>query len=211
MTKESKKLYLDDASRMVGNMLHDAVIEYEENGKDLLERFIQSGIAEEIEEGNPKYLAGKSGHELFLEVMEKTSEENVEKREKREIETYSYSDVYWVGWILVRYQFYSGKSFKDILSTISYDELLSLYDTLHEADPEKSYEVFDAHFETASSKLKTIRISRSLSQEQLSELSGVALPTIRAYEQGSKDIQKAQVNILMKLSDALQCDIDDLI
>ena len=149
MTKEYKKLYLDDTSRMVGNMLHDAVIEYGENGEDFLERFIQSGIAEEIEEGNPKYLAGKSGHELFLEVIEKTSEENVEKKEKKEIETYTYSDVYWVGWILLHYQFYSGKSFKDILSVIPYNELLSLYDTLHEADPEKSYEVFDAHFEKA--------------------------------------------------------------
>ena len=66
-------LYLSKASRAVGNMLHDAVVEFGMDGEDFLKRFIQSDVAEEIESGNPKYIAGKSGLELFLEVMEKTT------------------------------------------------------------------------------------------------------------------------------------------
>ena len=111
-------LYLDKSSRTLGNMLHDAVIEFGMDGTDFLNRFIQSDIAEQFENG---------------------------------------SDVYWVGWILAHYQWYSGRTFKSILDTISYRELLGLYGTLHEADVQKSYEVLDAHFFNTESKLKTMR------------------------------------------------------
>ena len=67
-------LYLDKSSRTLGNMLHDAVIEFGMDGTDFLNRFIQSDIAEQFENGNPKYIAGKSGVELFLEVVEKTTD-----------------------------------------------------------------------------------------------------------------------------------------
>ena len=67
------QLYLSKASRAVGNMLHDAVVEFDISGTDFLKLFIQSDVAEQFESGNPKYIAGKSGLELFLEVMEKTT------------------------------------------------------------------------------------------------------------------------------------------
>ena len=44
-------IYLSRVSRAVGNMLHDAVYVFEINGNDFLQQFIQSGIAEEIENG----------------------------------------------------------------------------------------------------------------------------------------------------------------
>ena len=46
-------LYLDKSSRTLGNMLHDAVIEFGMDGTDFLNRFIQSDIAEQFENGNP--------------------------------------------------------------------------------------------------------------------------------------------------------------
>ena len=132
------QLYLNKSSRAVGNMLHDAVLEFGMNGMDFLKHFIQSDVAEQIESGNPKYIAGKSGLELFLEVMEKTTGEtyNIEL-----VESYDRSNVYWVGWMLTHYQWYSGHTFKSILDTVPYDELIGLYKTLHEADIQKSYEV----------------------------------------------------------------------
>ena len=49
---------------------------------NFLNRFIQSDIAEQFENGNPKYIAGKSGAELFLEVIEKTTGDSyIEKNE----------------------------------------------------------------------------------------------------------------------------------
>lgn len=202
------QLYLSKVSRAVGNMLHDAVIEFGLSGEDFIKSFIQSGIAEEIERGNPKYIAGTSGLELFLDVIEKTTGMAYDTAF---IKSYERSDVYWVGWILTHYQWYSGHTFKSIINMIPYNELLGLYAILHEADIEKSYEVLDVHFEKSESKLKSARKHCGLTQEELSKESCVSLNTIRAYERKSKDINKAQFNIVLSLAKALQCNITELI
>lgn len=202
------QLYLSKASRAVGNMLHDAAIGFGINGEDFLQRFIQSDVAEEIESGNPKYIAGKSGLELFLEVMERTGGKACDAEL---IESYEKSPVYWVGWMLTHYQWYSGRTFRSIIETVPYSELLGLYKTLHEADIEKSYDVLDAHFERSESKLKTIRKHCGLTQAELAHASDVSLNTIRAYEQKNKDLDKAQSDILLRLAKALKCDISELL
>ena len=201
-------LYLGKASRTVGNMLHDAVLEFGLDGETFLRQFIQSNIAEQIENGNPKYIAGKSGLELFLDVMERTTGKAYHAEL---IESYDRSDVYWVGWMLTHYQWYSGRSFKSILDTVPYNELLGLYGTLHEADIQKSYEVLDAHFLAGVSKLKTARQHCGITQETLANESGVSLNTIRAYERKSKDLNKAQFDIVVRLAKALKCDVSDLL
>lgn len=208
MTHAYSQLYLSKSSRAVGNMLHDAVCEFGMNGDDFLKRFIQSDIAEEIESGNPKYIAGKSGLELFLEVMEKTTGE---AQDAELVESYERSPVYWVGWMLTHYQWYSGRTFKSIIDTVPYNELLGLYDTLHEADIEKSYEVLDVHFEKSESRLKTVRKRCGLTQEELAGESGVSINTIRSYERKGKDINKAQFDIVLRLAKALKCDMIELL
>lgn len=207
-THAYSQLYLSKSSRAVGNMLHDAVIEFGMDGEDFLKRFIQSNIAEEIESGNPKYIAGKSGLELFLEVMEKTTGKAYDAEL---VESYERSPVYWVGWMLTHYQWYSGHTFKSIIDTVPYNELLGLYGTLHEADIEKSYEVLDAHLERNESKLKTARKHCGLTQEDLANESRVSPNTIRAYERKSKDINKAQSDIVLRLARALKCNMTDLL
>lgn len=201
-------LYLGKVSRAVGNMLHDAVLEFGFDGETFLKQFIQSDIAEQIENGNPKYIAGKSGLELFLDVLERTTGEPYRAEH---IESYERSDVYWVGWMLTHYQWYSGRTFKSILDTVPYNELLGLYSTLHEADIQKSYEVMDAHFADCESKLKTARRQCGLTQEELASESGVSLNTIRAYERKSKDLNKAQFDIVIRLAKTLKCDVTDLL
>lgn len=208
MTHAYSPLYLSKSSRTVGNMLHDAVVEFGMDGTDFLNRFIQSDIATQIENGNPIYIAGKSGLELYLEVMEKTTGicYNTEM-----IESYDRSPVYWVGWMLTHYQWYSCHPFKNILETVPYEELLGLYNTLHEADIQKSYEVMDNHFATKESSLKLLRKQCGLTQEALADKSGVSLNTIRAYERKSKDLNKAQSDIIVRLARALKCQITDLL
>lgn len=201
-------LYLNKSSRAVGNMLHDAVLEFGMNGTDFLKCFIQSDVARQIESGSPKYIAGKSGLELFLEVMEKTTGETYSAEL---IESYDRSDVFWVGWMLTHYQWYSGRTFKSILDTVPYDELIGLYGTLHEADIQKSYEVLDAHSFKSESRLKTARKHCGLTQEALANKSGVSLNTIRAYERKSKDLNKAQFDIVMRLVKALKCNVSELL
>ena len=207
MTHAYNQLYLAKASRAVGNMLHDAVYEFNIDGSDFLNRFIQSDVAEQIENGNPKYIAGKSGLELYIEVMEKTTGK---KQNAEPVESFDRSDVYWIGWMLTHYQWYSGRTFKSILDTVPFNELLGLYGTLHEADINKSYDVMDEHFKRSESKLKKIRKQCGITQEALSVESGVSLNTIRAYERKSKDLNKAQFDIIMKLAKTLKCEVSDL-
>lgn len=208
MTHAYSPLYLSKSSRAVGNMLHDAVVEFGMDGTDFLNRFIQSDVATQIESGNPKYIAGKSGLELFLEVMEKTTGNSYNAGL---IESYDRSPVYWVGWMLTHYQWYSGRSFRSILDTIPYEELMGLYGTLHEADIQKSYEVMDAHSAVSESRLKLLRKQCGLTQEALANESGVSLNTIRAYERKSKDLNKAQFDIVIRLAKALKCEVTDLL
>ena len=143
--------YLSKASRALGAMLHDAVYQFGMDGGTFLDLFIQSGVAEAFESGSPKYIAGKSGLELYLEVMERTTGRGVQAQAE---ESYERSDAYWVGWMLAHYQWYSGHSFRSILDTVPYDELVVLYGTLHEADIQKAYEVMDAHFSQSICALK---------------------------------------------------------
>ena len=208
MTYAYSQIYLAKISRAVGNMLHDAVYEFKMDGSDFLNRFIQSDVAEQIENGNPKYIAGKSGIELFIEVVEKTTGETLDTEP---VESYDRSDVYWVGWMLTHYQWHSGRTFKSILDTVSFNELLGLYGTLHEADINKSYDVLDEHFNRSESKLKRIRKQCGMTQDELARKSGVSVNTIKAYERKSKDLNKAQFDIVIKLAKALKCESSDLI
>lgn len=43
-------------------------------------------------------------------------------------------------WILAQYQWYSGRSFRDILEVVPYSVMRGFYTTLHEVDVRKVYE-----------------------------------------------------------------------
>ena len=208
MTCAYDSIYLNKAARNIGNMLHDAVEEFGYSGKQFLGYFVRSEVAKEIEDGNPKYIAGMSGHELFMEIVAITTGKEADIRL---VEIYERSKTYWVGWILAHYQWHSGRSFRDVLDVVSYEDLCGLYNTLHEVDTQKVYEVLDKHFETAASNLKKVRNYCGITQEKLAELSGVSLNTIRAYERRSKDINRAQVDIVIKLAKALKCQVEDIL
>jgi transcriptional regulator with XRE-family HTH domain len=60
-------------------------------------------------------------------------------------------------------------------------------------------------------KLKKIRAQQKLSQSQLAKASGVSLRMLQKYEQGDRDIKKAQAETVYKLAQALGCTIEELI
>jgi transcriptional regulator with XRE-family HTH domain len=61
------------------------------------------------------------------------------------------------------------------------------------------------------SKLQDIRKANNLSQSKLAEKSGVNLRMVQKYENGEKDINKAQAITLHLLAQALDCSIEDLL
>ncbi len=60
-------------------------------------------------------------------------------------------------------------------------------------------------------KLRVVRVRKGLSQNGLSEKSGVPKKTIQHYEQGTHDINGAKLKTLCALSEALDVKIPDII
>ena len=58
--------------------------------------------------------------------------------------------------------------------------------------------------------LKSIREYRDMTQRELAEKSGVRLRMIQEYEQGRKDINKAEAIKIYKMAEALDCDMKDI-
>jgi transcriptional regulator with XRE-family HTH domain len=61
------------------------------------------------------------------------------------------------------------------------------------------------------SRLKYRREDAGLSQAELSAQSGVSLRSIQMYEQGQRDINRAEVVTVLRMAEALKCDIRDII
>lgn len=59
--------------------------------------------------------------------------------------------------------------------------------------------------------LKKLRTGADLSQSKLAEASGVNLRMIQYYEQGVKDINKAEALTVYRLAQALNCYMEDLL
>lgn len=59
--------------------------------------------------------------------------------------------------------------------------------------------------------LKELRIERGLTQQALSDLSGVPLRTIQKYENGECNIENITLKMALKLSKALEISVEDLI
>ena len=61
------------------------------------------------------------------------------------------------------------------------------------------------------SRLKYQRELKGMSQSELSKASGIPLRNIQAYEQGYKDINKAQVVTVLQLAETIGCDVYEII
>lgn len=196
-------IYVDDVSVNIGTMFEYACI-YGYDPVCFWNMFIDSNIAKEVEKGNPKYLVGFSAIDLLNLVT------------KQDIEPKSFfkpSKYYWAGWVLTQYQNYKCSSFLKINEAISIDKVIDLYNTLHEADITKFYEIADEYIKNSqkATNLKLIRTSANLSQSQLAKKTNVSIRNIQMYEQRKNDINKAQIDILLKLSKTLGCNIEDLL
>lgn len=211
MTPAYEEMYLNDAMRVMGEMLDYAVHDCGCDGDLFFTQFLASGVAEQFERGNPKFVGGMSGVELALEVFRRTT------GQIPDVDASAYgekSPEYWAGWSLAYYQWESGMPFREIVSHgLTVREICSMY-LLHEADISKFAEAADKVIQKSlgdgETNLKRIRRANGFSQKQLAEVSGVALRMIQLYEQRQNDINKAQASTLSRLARSLNCRMEDL-
>lgn len=205
-----REIYLNKAQSVLGDAFDYAINLCGISGNDFVKLFIASSISKRIENGEPAYIAGKSGIEIVHEILAET------KGNEPQIKTYEQfgrSVEYWVGWAVCYYQWHSGRTYSEIFEAISFDELQLLYYPLHEADIGKFVEIVDARMKEyySETNLKYIRSIYNLTQAELAEQSGVSLRSIQMYEQRNKNINKANAETLYRLAKTLGCTMEDLI
>lgn len=142
MTHAYNEMYLAGAMRNMAVMTHYGVNVYGLKPDDFYDRFIRSGIADKIANGNPRYLAGLSGAELAERVITETGGCAPTTKITGQ---YSITPEYWAGWVLAYYQWYTAKSFSAMRSKgLSLSKAIKMYHPLHEADLSKFVEVADS-------------------------------------------------------------------
>jgi len=210
MARAYRKTYLPKAARNFGNMMGYAVNDCALDGGRYLHMFISSGLAQQFEHGDPKVVAHKSGIDLATEAITKATG-NAPKAVPS-MTDYQTSE-YWGGWVLAHYQWYTARKFSSILRFMPFSDILDMYYSLHGEDILKFYEAADEIYINSrpQTNLNHLRKTAGLSQAKLASEAGVPLRTIQMYEQREKDINKAQVNIAIKLARALGCSVEDLI
>lgn len=60
-------------------------------------------------------------------------------------------------------------------------------------------------------KLKTLRQAKGLSQSQLAEKAEINVRVLQHYEQGSRDLDHANIGTILRICIALDCKLEDVI
>lgn len=210
MTHAYDKAYLEDAMNNMADMFDYVANDCHMDKDEFFALFLATGLAGAFGRGTPRIVAGMSGAELAQEVFLRSGYPiNAPEPSVR----FSRSPDYWCGWILAFYQWSTGLTFEQISRQITIAEIENMYPTLHEAPEEKILDVMERRVEKRSEPtcLQTIRKTAHLTQQELSQKSGVSLRSIQLYEQREKDINKAQVRTVEKLARTLGCRIQDLL
>lgn len=210
MTHAYQEIYLSKAQSVLGDVFDCALNTFNFSGVDFVKLFIASSISRRMENGEPAYLAGKSGIEIVVEIVAETmgKELHVEPQEH-----FGRSREYWIGWAVAYYQWYSNRKYSDIFKAVSFEDLQIMYYTLHEADISKFVDIVDARMREffPETNLKRIRSAYGCTQAELAQRSGVSLRSIQMYEQRNKNINKASIDTVYRIAKVLGCTMEDLI
>lgn len=204
------EMYTHDSMENLGFMMDYAVNACEIPIEAFFTRFLSSRAAQAFAAGHPYYLVGISGIELAMLVMRQTGTVVSEKRSYYPMDR---SPEFWTGWMLAYLQWYFGLDFKTLAQRgVDATFLLQRYHPLHEADVSVTVHVVEPMLRTKRpSALKRIRKAACLTQEELGRRSGVSLRMIRAYEQQSQTLERAEYQTIAALSRALGCLEADLL
>ena len=204
------KVYLDKARTALGRMLDFAVYDLKYSLTDFFALFISSGVAERFGCGDFTLLVGKSGVELAYEVLDRLG---VVYERVPVNYTANRSEEYWTGWVLAYYQWETALSFEEIVNSVPIAEICLMYSPYHEMHIQSFVDRMNAYYHAMhpQTNLKRMRQKAGFSQSELADMSGVPVRTIQQYEQRQKNINKAQVEYLLMLAQALCCRVEDLV
>lgn len=203
------KDYLFHAQKNLGHMVDFAVNTCGYDIDEFFNMFLASNVCVQFENGNPAYIAGKTGCELVRIVIAEVKGAEIEEPDAMYLDK---SPEYWLGWSLAYYVWLKNYKFGYVLSAVSAGDMIGMYDTMHEADITKFVSALDERLKEyyTQTALARLRTSTGLSQHELADRSGINVRIIQSYEQRLRDINKAQLSTVAALAKALDCSTDDL-
>ena len=210
MTHAYQEIYLSNAQSALGDAFDYVINTCKISGENFIQMLLSSSVCKKLENGEPNYLAGKSGIEIAREILEETTGKQFSQEQNYDM---SRSSEYWIGWAVAYYQWYSGRKYNQIFEALPFQDLEKMYYTLHEADVSKFADIAEGRIKEVfpDTNLKRIRTTYGCTQSELAQRSQVSLRSIQMYEQRQKDINKASVETIHRLSKVLGCTMEDLI
>ena len=210
MTSAYNKLYVEDAQRSLAAMLDYAVNCLRYELRFFYDMFLQSTYCKRFEVGDAAVLSGMSGVELARKVVEEQTNKSCVVEAKYAMDR---SPVYWTGWVLAYYQWLRCSDFKTMDREVPIQDVYALYSPYHEMDISQFVDKMDEWRmqRRCMTYLKLLRKEAGLSQRELSELTDIPIKTSQQYEQRQKNINKAQAEYVIRLSNVLNCKPQDLL
>lgn len=196
--------YLSEAQDWLGEFFETSVHVLHMDLEEIWKRFILSQYSLLFGSGDPFTICGKSGSEVAFELCDKRVDELpfIYERTKE----------YWLGWSLAYYQWEKNIPFSFIANRIDINKMLLHYHPYHEMDISQFCELMDSIAKKKKeTNLKSMRLSRGLSQKELADLTSIPIRTIQQYEQKQKNINNAQANYVLALAQALSCSPRDIL
>ena len=204
------ELYLPGAQNILGHAVDFAVMTLAIEPNAFGNALAVSKSAKQFSEGNPRYIAGMNGCEPARFILDDVG---VAYRESADEMFLDKSPEYWAGWALAYYQWFTSRSFMEILHAMSLNDIIRMYPLYHEMDLSHFVEQMDRFMKETypQTRLRDRRSNCGLSQSELAAEADVPLRQIQLFEQGQRDINKTSAITLYKLSKALHCKMEDLL
>ena len=129
MTRAYSELYIENAQKVFGHMLHYVVYDLGMEYNPYCRLFVQSGVADQFGRGNPRFVVGMSGTELADEVLRRVTGHGCDP----EPEPYAdRTDAWWTGYTLAWYQWWTGCNFRELFEEVPPSSVAGMYQKYHE-------------------------------------------------------------------------------
>ena len=211
MTNAYDRSYLYRAQKSLGRMLDFAVHGMGFETEKFWTLFLESGVADGFGRGESRLLAGMSGIELAYEVLDRTKTKY--RRVKNPVCGDEKGPEYWAAWALAHYQWLRGLAFAEIDLIAPIKAVVGMYSPYHEMDITQFVDEIDRLYRAVhpETNLRRMRERFGISQGDLASISGVSVRTIQEFEQRRKNINKAQLDTVYPLAQALCTTIESLV
>jgi len=203
-----QKSKLNDAQYLLGDYFNIAINNYYLTPETAYNKLLISRYSQLIEKGNSYVIMGKTGYELFYDVMNETSQTPM-KIKKVNIKQNTKEN--WAGWILAYLQWSTARSFDNIGEILPFEKVIRMYSPYHEMDERNFVEDVNEKYFLKETNISRIRKRNKFTQKELAQKAQVSIRTIQMLEQRQNDINKTKAINLFNISKVLNCTMEDLL